>query len=80
MKEFFAFIILALSAVIAVYVGGYLMFYSGLTFLIELFIDGGSVLSVPEIALAIMKVFFAGLAGWLIVFLGMVLVGIISEA
>jgi hypothetical protein len=79
MKMAIAFIILVLSIVAAIYVGGYLMFYSGLTFLIGLFIEGSAALSAAAITLAIIKVFFAALVGWFIVFLGMGLAAVINE-
>lgn len=61
-------LIIVASVLLGVYVGGYLMFYGGIVQVIEAF--QATPISASDIAIGIIKVFFAGVGGIWVAFLG----------
>lgn len=65
---FLGVLIVIASVLLGIYVGGYLMFYGGIVQIIEAF--QVTPISASDIAIGIIKVFFAGVGGIWVAFLG----------
>jgi hypothetical protein len=67
MKALICFTLAVVGIMLGIYVGGYLMFFSGLMFIIDLFLHGIAGITAFMIAVAIIKIIFAAGVGWMFV-------------
>jgi hypothetical protein len=79
MKELICGILAIIGIMLGIYVGGYLMFFSGLVFVIDLFLNGFAGVTAFMIAMAAVKIIFAAGVGWMFVAAFFALAAIIDE-
>jgi hypothetical protein len=79
MKELICGILAVIGIMLGIYVGGYLMFFSGLVFVIDLFLNGFAGVTAFMIAMAAVKIIFAAGVGWMFVAAFFALAAIIDE-
>ena len=79
MKALICFTLAVIGIMLGIYVGGYLMFFTGLMFIIDLFLNGFAGVTAFMIAVAAVKIIFAAGVGWMFVAAFFALAAFIDE-
>ena len=79
MKGLICFTLAIMGIGLGVYVGGYLMFFQGLTFMLDLCLNGLAGVTAIMIAVAACKMLFAAFTGYIIAAAFFALAGFLQE-